>query len=135
MTPDEVYDKFYCYNVLQKFPEHILNEAIDKLTFEGTLIKNRGARSIPGMKRSLAAKFLKLMTGELPFEMLKQAKEYEKFLGTQDTRIRCDPTYVSSGMIACMLNLLSSHKVSFCMNTFLYIVVTRLTSFLSHLLI
>lgn len=111
LTPQELYDQFYCYLILQQFPKATLDKAVKQLIEENSVIKNKGARPIPGVKASLSAIFLDKLSGSLPNNMLHQAKEYENFLSTQDTKIRFNPTYVSSGMMACLLNLLSSNKV------------------------
>jgi hypothetical protein len=111
MTPAELYDEFYCYTIIQGFPAKTLQKTMAEMNKAGTLIKKRGGRPIPSTNMSLSAKFMSIMAGELPAELLPQAKEYEKFLGTQDTKFRFNSVYVSSGMMACLLNLLSNKKV------------------------
>jgi hypothetical protein len=112
MTPTEVYDPFYSYSILKQFPSGLKNEVLESMSKEGALIKrNHGARPIPGCRLSLSNKFINDMVGKLPQNMLSQASEYERFLSEHGEKTRFLPAYVSSGMMACLLNLVSNEKV------------------------
>ncbi|KAI8346394.1 hypothetical protein EDC96DRAFT_601189, partial [Choanephora cucurbitarum] len=112
MTPSEYYDPFYCYSVLQQFPKSILDDTLKKMRDDGTLVLTIQNRPIPGTRFSLSEKFMRCMAGQLPNNIFQQANEYEKFLRQQNGMIRFTSDYASSGMIACLLNLVSDNKLS-----------------------
>lgn len=111
MTPAEFFDPFHAFHVLGKFPPRIKDIVFEKMRAARTLILASGDRPIPGSKLALSAKFMRDMRGQLPVHMLNQAKEYEKFLCTQTEKFKFSPAQVSSGMMACLLNLLSDNQV------------------------
>ncbi|OBZ87269.1 hypothetical protein A0J61_04683 [Choanephora cucurbitarum] len=112
MTPSEYYDPFYCYSVFQQFPKRILDDTFKKMRDDGTLVLTSQDRPIPGTRFSLSEKFMRCMAGQLPNNIFQQANEYEKFLRQQNGMIRFTSDYASSGMIACLLNLVSDNKLS-----------------------
>jgi hypothetical protein len=111
MTPAEVFDPFYSYSLLRKFPKDLQEEVMDSMLKEGTLINNPGSRPIPGTRFSLSNKFVAVMVGKLPTNIFSQANEYDRFLSDLNDKTRFSPSYVSSGMMACLLNLASNEKV------------------------
>ncbi|KAI9470920.1 MAG: hypothetical protein EXX96DRAFT_372624 [Benjaminiella poitrasii] len=112
MTPIEVFDPFFSYSILKKFPQRVHDEAVRKMHKKGILVKRRGERALPGTLMSLAAKFFNVMVGQLPDNIFKQAVEYDKFLSSKDSKVHFSSEFVSSGMMACVLNLLSENKLS-----------------------
>ncbi|KAI8640410.1 hypothetical protein BD408DRAFT_419851 [Parasitella parasitica] len=118
MTPAEFYDPFYGFHVLSQFPVPLKEAVFEEMRADKTLILVNGDRPIPGSKLTLSAKFLRDMRGQLPANILVQAKEYEKFLSTQTEKFKFSPIYVSSGMMACLLNSLSSDQISISLSNF-----------------
>lgn len=112
MTPAEVFDPFHAYQVLSRFPSPLMDAVYERMKNDKTLISAHGDRPIPGTKWALSAKFIKDMGGELPIDLFNQAKEYQKFLATQNEKFKFMPHHASSGMMACLLNALSNHQVS-----------------------
>ncbi|KAG1119550.1 hypothetical protein G6F42_012952 [Rhizopus arrhizus] len=113
MTPAELFDPFHAYQILSKFPQHLMDTVFEQMKTEKILILACGDRPIPGTSWALSAKFMKDMSGELPVDLFNQAKEYERFLTTQTEKFKFLPYHVSSGMMACLLNLLSDNQISF----------------------
>lgn len=112
MTPAEVFDPFHAYQILSRFPSPLMDVVYERMKVDKTLILAHGDRPIPGTSLALSAKFIKDMGGELPIDLFNQAKEYEKFLATQNEKFKFMPHYASSGMMACLLNALSNNQVT-----------------------
>lgn len=112
LTPAEKYDPYYAHYAIIAYPKHLHQLAIDELRADGALIQAKTDRSVPNTKYGLSAKLGSLMAGKLPENMLVQAKEYYKYLSEQTSSNRFLPEFVSSGMMACLLSLLSENKVS-----------------------
>lgn len=112
MTPAELFDPFHAFHILGRFSPRIKEIMFEKMRATRTLIVASGDRPIPGSRLALSAKFMKDMRGQLPVHMFNQAKEYEKFLYTQTEKFKFSPAQVSSGMMACLLNLLSDNQVT-----------------------
>ncbi|KAI7899976.1 uncharacterized protein BX663DRAFT_519176 [Cokeromyces recurvatus] len=111
ITPIEVFDPFFSYSILKKFPQEVHDKMLNEMNKNGILIKKRKERALPGTLMSLSAKFFNTMVGQLPENMFKQAVEYEKFLSAAKSKVRFSAEFVSSGMMACLLNLISENKV------------------------
>jgi hypothetical protein len=60
----------------------------------------------------LASKVYQIMSGKLPQNLLEQTREYYKYLNEQTSSNRFVPEVVSSGMMACLMTLLSEYKVT-----------------------
>lgn len=111
MTPTEVFDPYYSYSMLRRFPKDLQEEMTQRMLKEKILIRQRGERPIPGTSLSLSGKFFRTMVGKLPQQMFSQASEYERYLSENDDKTRFSAIYISSGMMACLLNLVSNEKV------------------------
>lgn len=107
-----MYDPFFSYSVFLSYPPELFNAAIEEMRAAGVLIHAKSDRSIPGSKFGLGAKAFNIMAGKLPKNMLNQAKEYYKYLNEQTSSNRFLPEVVSSGMMACLLMMLSEYKVT-----------------------
>jgi hypothetical protein len=98
--------------IVKSFPEDIVKDTVQELVKIGTLIKSpRNDRVIPGTRNALSAKFMTRLAGDLPSNLFDQAKEFDKFLNQQETKIIFQKDTVSSGMMACLLDLMSQEKV------------------------
>lgn len=112
MTPAEVFDPFHAYQILSRFPQQAMDAVFERMKADRTLISASGDRPVPGTRWALSAKFIKDMSGVLPVDLFNQAKEYEKFLTTQNEKFKFMPFHASSGMMACLLNALSDNQVT-----------------------
>lgn len=133
LTPVEVYDPFYAHYAISLYPRHVKTLAIDDLRARGALIRAKGERSVPDSKYGMAARLGSLMVGKLPENMFTQAKEYYKYLCEQTTSNRFLPEFVSSGMMACLLSLVSENKVSHRLNYALNFMLKKKNSWISKL--
>lgn len=111
MTPTEVYDPFFAYAIINSYPPHLLDAAVHSMREKNCLINSKQERSIPGTKFSMSARFNTLMCGVFPMSLFKQAQEYDKYLSSQSGKSRIAPEFISSGMMACIMDLLSDDKV------------------------
>lgn len=112
MTPTEVYDPFFAYAIISSYSSDLFDLAVLKMRERNCLIKSKRERSIPGTKFSMSARFSTLMCGVFPLSLFKQAQEYDKYLSFQSGKNRIAPEFISSGMMACILDLVSDNKVS-----------------------
>lgn len=110
LTPSERYDPLYSYAVFNSFPKVLQEEVVKEMRSEGTLIICKGDRPIPGTRLGLSSKFTSFMAGKLPKNFFEQAREYDKYLN-QLGKNRFMADMVSSGMMGCILSLVSSNKV------------------------
>ncbi|KAG0172420.1 hypothetical protein DFQ30_010488 [Apophysomyces sp. BC1015] len=115
MSPKETYDPFYAYAILNRYPEHFLKKAISESKDDGILVRARWKRlhdrRLPGMQLGISNRFINRMAGRLPENFLLQAREYEKYLhdnGADEYSI----VNISSGMMACVLDLISEKKLN-----------------------
>ncbi|KAF7725782.1 hypothetical protein EC973_009399 [Apophysomyces ossiformis] len=120
MTPQETYDPFYAYAILNRYPKNLFTRALDESKTNGVLVKARCKRlhdrRLPGMQYGISSRFVTRMAGQLPEKFLLQAKEYEKYL--HDTKVtKFNVVNTSSGMMACMLDLISENKLAVCMRS------------------
>jgi hypothetical protein len=110
LTPSERYDPLFSYSVLSSFPRELQDEVMKEMRTEGTLIGCKGDRPVPGTRFGLSSKFTTSMSGKLPKHFFQQAREYDKYLN-QLGKNRFMADVVSSGMMGCILSLLSDNKV------------------------
>lgn len=111
-TPSERFNVYYTWLLLQNFPAEIADEVLESLVESNVLIKYpKNDRIIPGKKNALSQKFGTTFAGELPLDLNIQAKEYYKFLNGKEDLIPLEGELLSSGMMACVLDLVSRRKV------------------------
>ncbi|KAG2206002.1 hypothetical protein INT47_005320 [Mucor saturninus] len=112
MTPTEVYDPFFAYAIISSYSSDLFDLAVLKMRERNCLIKSKRERSVPGTKFSMSARFNTLMCGVFPLSLFKQAQEYDKYLSSQSGKNRIAPEFISSGMMACILDLISDNKMN-----------------------
>lgn len=111
-TPSERFNVYYTWLLLQNFPAEIADEVLESLVESNVLIKYpKNDRIIPGKKNALSQKFGTTFAGELPLDLNIQAKEYYKFLNGKEDLIPLEGELLSSGMMACVLDLVSRRKL------------------------
>ncbi|CAO3661734.1 unnamed protein product [Rhizopus stolonifer] len=111
-TPSEKFNVYYIWLLLQNFPAEIADEVLESLVESNVLIKYpKNDRIIPGKKNALSQKFGTTFAGELPLDLNIQAKEYYKFLNGKEDLIPLEGELLSSGMMACVLDLVSRRKL------------------------
>jgi hypothetical protein len=111
LTPTEVFDPFFSYAIINSYPSDVFGNAIQLMRDRNCLIQSKQERPVPGTKYSMSARFNTLMCGRLPKNMLAQAQGFDKYLSLQPGKNRLTFEYISSGMMACILDLLSDNKV------------------------
>lgn len=111
LTPTEVFDPFLCYAIINSYPRHVFDDALQTMRDRNCLILSKQERSIPGTKFSMSARFNTLMCGRLPQALMEQARKFDTFLSSQPVKNRLTPEYISSGMMSCIVDLLSDDKV------------------------
>ncbi|KAI9322527.1 hypothetical protein BX666DRAFT_2109023 [Dichotomocladium elegans] len=119
-TPDEAYDPFFAYGVLHQYPQSLSTMAIERMRDQQQLVKAKSAyntapaRRIPGHTYRISEKYLNQMASGMPDDFYLQAMEFEKYLSSHgSTKYAGD--IVSSGMMGCILNLVSVDKLDFTM--------------------
>ncbi|KAI8646711.1 hypothetical protein BD408DRAFT_379909 [Parasitella parasitica] len=112
ITPDEVYDSKDGYMLLRKFPDEIIEQAVEILTTEGLLIKGKaGYGRIPGRHINVSEKFLIVASGVLPFEFFKEAKCFhEKIAAHPFSDLQTSD--MNGGTVAASFDLASQRQIS-----------------------
>ncbi|KAI8991207.1 hypothetical protein BDF20DRAFT_919544 [Mycotypha africana] len=112
MTPEEVYDPFYCFSIIKSFPEKVFADTMDSMNVEGSLRRKGQSRRIPTTTLCLSEMFVRSMVGQLPENFFLQAKDYTIFLSRHEVKTRYTPEYVSSGMMASLLASFSNYQLN-----------------------
>ncbi|KAG2223806.1 hypothetical protein INT45_001940 [Circinella minor] len=116
-TPFELYDPFFAHAVISNHPRELVKCAIDEMRDTGQIAKVKNepsVRKLPGMAWGISKRYLHTMACSLPENFFLQATEYEKFL-VKEVKSMFMPVLVSSGMMGCVLNMLSQKKLDLCM--------------------
>ncbi|CEP16613.1 hypothetical protein [Parasitella parasitica] len=112
ITPDKVYDSKDGYMLLRKFPDEIIEQAVEILTAEGLLVRGKADYGrIPGRRINVSEKFLIMASGVLPFEFFKEARHFYERM-TTNLSINFQSSDVNGGSVATILDLTSQRKVS-----------------------
>ncbi|KAI8084526.1 uncharacterized protein BX664DRAFT_387253 [Halteromyces radiatus] len=115
MTPAELYDPYYAHTLVSSFPQSLLTCAITESRAEGVLVKAKGERitdrRIPKTLLGFSERFMRNMAVQTPENIWSQAREYERHLVESKTS-NVDPVVLNSGMMACILDLVSTGNLS-----------------------
>ncbi|KAI9498215.1 hypothetical protein BDB00DRAFT_503846 [Zychaea mexicana] len=114
LTPYEFYDPFFAHAVVSHQPNEIVQQAVNEMHSLGQIVKSKGERinnrRLPGMFWNLSKRYMNDMACTLPTNFFLQAKEYKKYLLSHG-KSSFIPILISSGMMGCVLDLLSQHKL------------------------
>ncbi|ORZ03309.1 hypothetical protein BCR43DRAFT_520473 [Syncephalastrum racemosum] len=115
MTPKEKHDPFFSYAVMHSFTAEDLNLAINEGRRERIFVFAKGNRAqdrrLPGTFYGISESFTHHMASRLPKLMLQQAHAYDTHLRQAHSEV-IRPQTLSSGMMACVLSMLSSGKAT-----------------------
>ncbi|CAO3654191.1 unnamed protein product [Mucor fragilis] len=113
ITPDNKYSTKDAYMLLREYPEKAIEQAVDKLTEMGMLMRGKaGFGRIPGRGINVSEKFLIVAAGALPFEFFKQAKQFHDALASTSSFIDLEASDINSGAVAAVFDLASQGKIS-----------------------
>ncbi|KAL0074298.1 hypothetical protein F4703DRAFT_1892849 [Phycomyces blakesleeanus] len=111
LTPEDKYEPYFAYAILQKFPVKLVTLAVDAFSDEGSIIKNsRYRRRIPGRKEGLSHKFSRYMNGEAGLNFSIHAKGYEQYI-TERRDVEFMPLNSGKAIMACILDLFSDGRL------------------------
>ncbi|KAI9280039.1 hypothetical protein BY458DRAFT_451465 [Sporodiniella umbellata] len=111
-TPEEKFDPYASWLMLQSFSPQIYEKSLTGLLKSGVLRqKGINDRALPGTRNVLSFTFLRTFATKMPEEVFFQAKEYHAFLNKKDEVLTLKGETISSGMMLCMLDLVSRKKL------------------------
>ncbi|KAL0079270.1 hypothetical protein J3Q64DRAFT_1645089, partial [Phycomyces blakesleeanus] len=111
LTPEEYYDTFYVYAIMNQMPRGLSALVATEQRIEGIVarLKSTNFRKLPGTLFGISDRFTRRMSGTFPHNYYQKAREYFNHM-LQNKGLEVSPTYLNSGIMGCLLDQFSDGK-------------------------